>query len=384
MTSAGAADDEEGVAGLNDLLDRVGLRFARAEPRRRARVFVRGMLSQLERKNGWTLAEYAGDRSPNGMQRLLNAARWDVDGVRDDLRDWVVEQLGGHGVLVPGETRFAKRGDRSVGVQARRDVAAGSVASTQLGLFLAYAAPGGGRALIDRELYLPESWAEDRQRCRAAGVPDGVGYATRHELVSRMIQRAVDAKVPVRWVAADSAYGADPAWRAWLEERGLAYVVATHQSDMVTTWRGQVRDVAHLAAVLPHSAWERRPGPHDQPTGRLGSAWARIALAPAPADRNGRNWERLLLVRRSAAGATYYHCHAPAGVALPDLVRVARAVRAAERCLDDARHDLGLDQYQVRRYDAWYRHMTLSLLAAAHLAVVRAGAAPPDALGDLP
>jgi SRSO17 transposase len=191
------------VAELDRLHARVAGRFGRAEPRARVRAYVSGLVASLERKNGWTLAERAGESSPDGMQRLLRWADWDVDGVRDDVRDYVVEQLGRPGgVLVLDDTGFVKKGVRSAGVQRQYSGTAGRVENCQIGTFLAYACDRG-HALIDRELYLPESWIADRDRCRAAGIPEEVEFTTKPRQGMVMLQRAMDAGVPFAWVTAD-------------------------------------------------------------------------------------------------------------------------------------------------------------------------------------
>ena len=214
------------AAGLGALHARIAGRFARAEPRRRVLAYLQGLLGNVGRKNGWQLAEHAGERTPDGMQRLLATAGWDPDLVRDDLRAYVVEHLGDPaGVLVVDETGFLKKGRTSVGVQRQYSGTAGKVDNCQLGVFLAYAS-GTGRAFIDRELYLPRCWTDDPDRCRAARVPADVCFRTKPQLARVMLQRALDAGVPAGWVTADEAYGGDPALRRWLEDRGLSYVLA--------------------------------------------------------------------------------------------------------------------------------------------------------------
>jgi SRSO17 transposase len=210
------------AAGLEALHARIASRFARAEPRRRVLAYLRGLLGNVGRKNGWQLAEHAGERTPDGMQRLMSTADWDPDLVRDDLRAYVVEQLGdAGGVLVVDETGFLKKGTTSVGVQRQYSGTAGKVDNCQLGVFLAYAGPKG-RAFIDRELYLPRSWTDNPDRCRAARVPAEVEFRTKPQLARVMLERALDAKVPAAWVTADEAYGGDPALRCWLEGRGVS------------------------------------------------------------------------------------------------------------------------------------------------------------------
>jgi SRSO17 transposase len=195
-------------AGFDDAFARKAGRFAQACSRKRARAYLLGLLSRTKRKNGWSIAELAGDATPDGMQRLLNFYSWSADEVRDDLREYVVAAIGDRaGVLICDETGFLKKGTKSAGVQRQYSGTAGRVENCQLGVFLAYAVPGGGRALIDRELYVPESWASDRGRCREAGIAADVAFATKPELARQMIERAIDAGVPFGWVAADEAYG---------------------------------------------------------------------------------------------------------------------------------------------------------------------------------
>jgi SRSO17 transposase len=187
---------------FDDLMGRIGVRFRRVEPRRRARAFVLGLLAELPRKNCWTIAEQCGDATPDGMQHLLARARWDADGVRDDLCSYVTGHLGDpDAMLVVDETGDVKKGTATAGVQRQYTGTAGRIENAQVAVYLGYAAPAG-YALIDRELYLPRSWTDDPARCRAAGIPDHVGFATKPQLARRMIERAIGAKVPFAWVAA--------------------------------------------------------------------------------------------------------------------------------------------------------------------------------------
>jgi SRSO17 transposase len=245
------------AAELDRVHERVAGRFARAEPRARVREYVSGLVAGLERKNGWTLAERAGEAGPDGMQRLLRRADWDVDGVRDDVRDYVAGQLGDwQGVLIVDETGFLKKGTKSAGVQRQYSGTAGRTDNCQVGTFLAYASVHG-HALIDRELYLPESWAGDRDRCRVAGIPDEVGFATKPRQAQQMLQRAFDARVPFAWVTADEAYGQAKYLRVWLEERDVFHVLAIRCSDTLITTAAGERRADELAAALPARAWQR-------------------------------------------------------------------------------------------------------------------------------
>jgi SRSO17 transposase len=373
-------DDEDlalWMAGLDDLFALVAGRFPRAEPRGRARAYVRGLLAPLAVKNGWTLAEAAGDKTPDGMQRLLNAAVWDAGGVRDDVRGYVARHLGdAGGVLIVDETGFVKKGTRSAGVQRQYSGTAGRVENCQLGVFLAYASPKG-RALVDRELYLPKSWTDDRDRCREAGVPDGVQFASKPELARVMLERALDAGVPAAWVTADEAYGKDGGFRAWLEQRRAGYVVAVPKSQAVAGDAGKSRaDV--LTQHAPDQAWKRRSCGNGSKGPRVYD-WAAATLPEDGTEPPG--WLRFLLVRRSLTRSAkgepelaYYLCAAPAGTEDEELIRVAGARWAVEECFQSAKNEAGLDHCQVRRYDAWYRHATLALLAHAYLAVTAATA----------
>ena len=251
------AEVQDWAAGLAEVHARIAGRFARAEPRVRALAYLRGLLGQSERKNGWTLAEAAGEISPDGMQRLLRTADWDVDAVRDELRGYVAERLGPDGVLIVDETGFIKKGSRSAGVARQYTGTTGKIDNCQIGVFLAYATLAG-RALIDRELYLPRAWTDDRDRARAAGIGDDVGFATKPELARTMLTRALDAGVPAGWLTADEVYGQDKRLRVWCEQHGLPYVLATRNNDTVATVDWRQRRVRALIAELPESAWARR------------------------------------------------------------------------------------------------------------------------------
>ncbi|GHO60517.1 IS701 family transposase [Ktedonobacter robiniae] len=194
---------------LERLYARISPRFARPEPQRRALAFLKGIVSAVERKNNWQLAEHAGEARPDGMQRLLNSAVWDADLVRDDLRAYILERLGDPGaIVVIDETSFRKRGKKSAGVGMQHCGTTGQVENCQVGMFLAYTSSKGS-TLLDRELYLPMRWTEDRERCREAGIPDEVSFQTKPKLARRMLERIFAAQVPVAWVVADSVYGSN-------------------------------------------------------------------------------------------------------------------------------------------------------------------------------
>jgi SRSO17 transposase len=351
---------------FEDLMGRIGGRFGRVEPRRRARAFVLGLLSGLRRKNCWTIAEQAGDTTPDGMQHLLAAARWDADAVRDDVREYVVGYLGSaDAVLVVDETGDVKKGRASVGVQRQYSGTAGRVENCQVAVFLSYAA-SAGHALIDRELYLPRSWAADRSRCAAAGIPGGRGFATKPKLARVMIARALDAGTPAAWVTGDEVYGADPGLRADLEARPIGYVLAVAATRQVTTRAGPCQ-ARKLAARLPRHAWQR----YSAGAGAKGHRfydWAWLAIDP------GQPGHRHLLIRRNrhTAELAFYRCYSPRHVPLPALVKIAGIRWTTEENFQAGKGLTGLDEHQVRRWDSWYRWTTLAMLALAFLSIAAA------------
>jgi SRSO17 transposase len=375
-----AVDDLSGwAAGLDDLMARIAGRFRRVEPRRRARAYVLGLLSPLAGKNGWTLAEAAGENTPDGMQRLLNRSAWDADAVRDDLRDYVAEHLGDpDAVLIIDETGFLKKGTKSAGVQRQYSGTAGRTENCQLGVFLAYTS-AHGRTLVDRELYLPQGWCHDDPRRTEAAVPAKARFATKPALGLQMLRRALDAGLPARWVTADEAYGKDSKFRLWLQNRRMGYVLAVACNQKIPTDGGSAR-ADELAAAAPAPAWKRRSCGAGAKGPRLFD-WA-VATLPdtGTADHGFTRW---LLIRRSITDPTehaYYLCYGPADTGDEELIRVAGTRWAIEECFQTAKGQVGLDDYQVRRYDAWYRHITLAMCAHAFLTVTATQAqkgAPP-------
>jgi SRSO17 transposase len=363
---------------LEGLCERIAPRFGRVEVRRRAGAFLHGLLAGVERKNGWQLAEHAGEHTPDGMQRLLNHARWDPDQVRDDLCGYVVEHLGDRqAVLVVDETGFLKKGSKSAGVQRQYSGTAGRIENCQVGVFLAYAGPSG-HALIDRELYLPEGWIADRQRCRVAGIPEQVEFHTKPQLARVMLERALDAGVPCGWVTADEVYGGDGRLRRWLEDRDVPHVLAVKRSQALWSLRLRQERAATLARQLPARAW-RQLSAGDGAKGPRVYAWARVAIRPLREPGRG-HW--LLVRRRLADGElAYYVCYGPARTTLAELVGVAGTRWMVESGFQAGKGQAGLDHYQVRRYQAWYRHVTLAMVALAFLAVMRARAVPVGAGG---
>lgn len=354
--------------------ERFGRHFARSEPRRRAVGYVRGLLSGTERKNGWQLAEHLGDATPDGVQHLLARADWGADAVRDDLIDYAREHLGHpDGVLVVDETGFLKKGTKSCGVARQYSGTAGRVENSQIGVFLGYATTKG-RTLLDRALYLPKEWAGDADRREQAGVPEEVAFATKIVLARRMIDRAVAAGVPARWVTADAVYGSDYHFRVALEGHGLGYVVGVRSDFAVRAGFGQAR-VGTLLAGIPADAWYRLSC-GDGAKGPRVYDWA-LSRTNSPEPEAHARW---VLIRRSVSAPSavaYLACGGPPATTLAELVRVAGARWAIEDLFELAKGDCGLDEYEVRSWTGWHRHITLSLFALAVVAVIRSRAAKP-------
>src|ERR687886_2962442 len=329
------------ATGLDRLHARIAPRFRRPEVRQRARRYLAGLLGAVERKNGWQLAEQLREQHPRGVQRLLDAAQWDAEAARDDLRAYVVEHLGdARGVLVVDETGFVKKGTHSVGVQRQYSGTAGRIENCQVAVFLAYISRRG-QAFIDRALYLPESWAEDWARRAEAGVPETITFRTKPELGRIMLERAFAAGVPCAWVVGDSVYGRDHRLRRSIAQHGRGYVLEVSRAQRLGFKR-----VADWAAEFTPGAWQRLSAGEGAKGPRLYD-WAYRAFPGA-----APGWRQGLLVRRSLGKAdelAFYLTYAPETSGLVDLVRVAGLRWTIEVCFEAAKGEVGLDQYEVRR-----------------------------------
>lgn len=366
------AEVREWADGLEEIGGLIGPRFARSEPRENAVDYLRGLLSGAERKNSWTLSEQAGQAVPDRMQRLLSTTDWDPDLVRDDLRSYVVKHLcASDGVLIVDETGFLKKGSRSAGVARQYSGTAGRIENSQIGVFLTYST-AAGRTFLDRELYLPKVWTDDRERCDTAGIPADREFKTKPELAMDMLARALDAGVPARWVTGDAVYGQYYKLRKALEDRGMFYVLAVPMNQRVIAKTGALGSEVRaddLVAALPATAWRTRSaGNGSKGDRRYGWARARINGARDP---DAEYW---LLARRSLTDPTdiaYYLSHGPKRVSLAELAGAAGARWAIEESFQTSKGQTGLDHYQVRQYPGWYRHITLSIFAHAFLTVTR-------------
>ncbi len=359
---------------LERVHERLGGLFARSEPRQRSLQYLKGLLSGVPRKNGWQLAEWMGEATPDGVQHLLERASWDADAARDVLRGYVAERLGdAQGVLIVDETGFIKKGQHSAGVQRQYSGTAGRIENSQIGVFLCYAGRGGS-AFIDRELYVPRQWTDDPSRCEAAGIPASVEFATKPELARRMIERALDAGVPCGWVTGDEVYGGDRRLRVWLESREQPFVLAVACNEPLW-WQGpEYAKAQDIAQALPARAWKKLSAGAGAKGPRLYD-WALTPLWRLQLTAQEQRWGHYLLVRRSLDAKremAYYVVYAPrARAGLKQLVEVAGRRWEIEVGFEATKGECGLDQYEVRRWQGWYRHITLSLLAHAVLAALR-------------
>jgi len=361
---------------FEQLTDAIGPCFKRQDLRRQALGYLQGLLGRVERKNSWQLSEYLGRAGPYGLQRLLGRASWDADRSREVLLAYARRQLLSEdepGVLVIDETGFLKKGTKSVGVQRQYSGTAGRIENCQLGVFLALVG-SRGRALVDRELYLPESWCRDRARCDEAGVPKDVTFATKPQLALKMLKRAFEAGCQPAFVLADEVYGNDSQFRRFLESGAQPYVLAVSCQQRLWVELRQKR-VDELARTTPAQAW-RRWSVGDGAKGPRVYDWA-AAQFGVPTEGGLIRW---LLIRRNATDPddlAYYLCLAPQGTSANDLAYAAGRRWAIETCFECAKQEVGLDEYEVRSWVGWYRHVTLSMLALAFLAAVRAEANRP-------
>jgi SRSO17 transposase len=353
---------------VETVAERIGPRFSRKDLRVHAARYLAGLISNVSRKNGWQLAERLCDQSPTNLQHFIARAQWNADEVRDDLTQYVVDHLGDDdGVLIVDETGFLKKGSKSAGVARMYSGTAGRIESCQIGVFLAYAT-GQGQAFLDRELYLPEAWTKDRARCRDAHIPDDVSFATKGQLARRMLERAIKANVPARWVTADEVYGSDYQFRRFCEQQRLGYVVAISSATHLFFNGRRIRVSAHLSS-LPQQAWQRLSCGAGA-KGQRWYDWVYVTWPNPDDDQFRRGW----LVRRSISDPTdlaYYFTNSPNGTSFQKIVEVAGRRWAIEECFEQSKQLTGLDEYEVRSWIGWYRHTTLSMLAHATLVAIR-------------
>ncbi len=369
--------------------------FERSESREQAKKYLRGLLGQADRKNSWQVAEVVGDRVPDRMQRLLYRVPWDTEAARDRLQQFVIETFGDEeGIGVVDETSFLKKGTHSVGVARQYLGAAGKLENGQVATVLSYAAQGA-HVFLDRRLYLPEEWAWNTQRRAEARVPEEVRFETKPEQAIAMLVHAWEQGVPMRWVTGDEVYGDSPRLRETIQTHGRFYVLAVSANTRVWTERPEVQEpqeqtggrprralrvapeapkarmVSEVVASLPAHAWKRLAVMQGE-KGPIQYHWARIRVVESRDQLPGPDvW---LLARRSLSDpkqVAYYLAYVPAKTSLETKVRIASSRYTVEQCIEEAKGETGLDEYEVRFWHSWYRHITLSMMAHAWLASIR-------------
>ncbi len=385
LSSATPPDLKTWSAEFDKFHSRIAGYFGRSEQRQRVKAYLQALLSPVERKNSWQLAESSGEATPDGMQRLLSTALWDADVVRDELRRYVQGGLGDEqAVLVIDETGFLKQGDKSAGVKRQYSGTAGRIENCQVGVFLAYAT-AQGTAFIDRDLFLPKEWVGDMPRRREAHVPGKIQGATKPELAKAMLQRAFEGDVQAAWVTGDAAYSAYSV-RSWLEERRQPHVFAVASNFHVWTWGNQgprQMQVKGIVNEFDKANWHRLSAGLGSKGERL-FEWAWISTSELMAGGSAvglgpiieAGFERWVLARRSLDDPTdiaYFTVFAPQTTPLESVVQVAGSRWAIEVGFKTAKGEVGLDQYEVRSWTGWYRHITLALLAHAFLVAIQAG-----------
>jgi SRSO17 transposase len=369
--------------------------FERSESREQARKYLRGLLTEAERKNSWHVAEAVGDRIPDRMQRLLYRVPWDADAARDRLQQFVIETFGdAEGIGVVDETGFLKKGTRSVGVARQYTGTAGKRENSQVATVLRYATKDA-HVFLDRHLYLPEAWALDRTRRAQAHVPEEVSFATKPQQAMTMLEHAWEQGVPMRWVTGDEVYGDSPRLRETIQAHGRFYVLAVSANTRVWTERPEVQEpaeqtggrprraprvvqgapqarmVSEVIASLPRSAWKRLAVVEGE-KGVITYHWARVRVVESRDQLPGPDiW---LLARRSPSAPdklASYLAYAPPKTSLETLMRVASTRYTVQQCIEEAKGETGLDQYEVRFWHSWYRHITLSMMAHAWLVSIK-------------
>jgi SRSO17 transposase len=334
--------------------------------------FLDGLLSGIERKTCWLMAEQTGAKRPYRMQSLLGRSRWNADALRDEVRAYAMEALGdANGVLIVDETGFLKKGEHSVGVGRQYSGTAGRIENCQIGVFLSYASRWG-HTLIDRRLYLPQAWAEDRERRAKSAVPEDVTFMTKPEIARQLIATALDAGIPCAFVLGDALYGSDRRLRRMLEARKQPYVLAIRSNETLRVGGEslELTTAAMLGDELQPDDWHCYAAGEGAKGPRLYD-WARVRLLW----RSDRQWQHWLLIRRSRKKPdelAYYSVFATAETTLAELAAVAGLRWTIETCFETAKDELGLDHCEARSWHAWHRHMGLVMAAAAFLAKLRA------------
>ncbi len=346
-----------------------GAFYQRSETRESARLYMRGLLAEVKRKNSWQLAERLGLTTPHPLQRLLNEGQWDAAAVCQRLRQSVIGELGDEpGVGVIDESGVVKWGKKSAGVARQYCGRVGKVENCQVGVYLGYVAPTGA-ALLDRELYLPEAWCVDRARCRAAKIPDDVPFRTKPELAQTMLERAWEEGIALQWVVGDTLYGNSPGLRDAIDRQERYYVLAIGTQHHVLTSDQSPLALNTLRQHIPATAWELMCF-HLGERGPIWYEWTALRVR-MPNDTVGEQWLLLQRTLDTPAEYTFHLSHAPAETPLPDLAAVALARHPIEEVIEEVKSEVGLADYEVRHWHGWYRHITLVLLAHTWLKLIQ-------------
>jgi SRSO17 transposase len=366
------------ASSLRDAKQRIRPLFTQERVAASAWQFLDGLLGNEARKTGWMRAEAAGDPGPWRQQAILGRGRWDADALRDIVREYALEALGdADAVLVIDETGFLKQGKASCGVARQYTGSAGKITNCQIGVFASYVSRHG-HAFIDRALYLPKEWTDESARLKAAHVPNNVGFATKPQIARRMITRAIAAKVPFSFVAADSVYGTGEI-ETLLRKAGKGYVVGVASNHVFRSW-GKQQPVAGTASAiaqgLPKKAWHRLSS-GEGTKGPRWHDWAYLELADLDAgeynDDLAGEWTRGLLIRRNIADGSlaFFSTWCPNGTSMQKLVSVEGHRWAIEDSFETAKNELGLDHNETRSWRGWHRHVSLVMLVFAMMAVIR-------------
>jgi len=352
---------------FDEMMDYVGSAFASMPGLNNARNYVKGLMGSMERKNGWQMSEYLGESTPYALQQFIYRGRFSVDEVRDGSRRYIAEQIGDEdGVLVADETGFLKKGNKSCGVARQYSGTAGRIENCQIGVFLTYASEKG-LCPIDRRLYLPKEWIHDSKRMKEAGVPEEVDFRTKPQLALRMIKEATEAGVPYRWFTGDCVYGDNRVIRRWLERNHKSYVVCVSRKEYIDDGE-EYSSVGSILDNLPSEGWfEASCG--DGTKGKRIYDWFVKEIKP-PSEQGFSRW---LLVRRNQSDHSdlqAHICFALTGTSTTKLIEVAGTRWTVAMCFEEGKSEVGMDEYEFRSYDGWYKHITFSCLALAFLTVL--------------
>ena len=349
--------------------------FRRSETRDQSKKYIESLLANVPRKNGWQIAEAIGDETPDSTQRLLYRSKWDADSMRDETMDFIVEKFADEdGVGIVDETGFIKKGDKSAGVQRQYSGTAGKIENCQVGVFLGYASPKGD-TLLDRRLYMPESWFEESERMIEAKIPADIKFRTKPELAMDMLEHAWSEGVPMRHVVGDEVYGSSAEFRKFVDRNGKQYALAVRSCITVWTRRAnKPRNVKDVASGLKKNQWKSISVANGE-KGPIRYEWAFIRVHCSENMRRGDAiW---LIIRRSphdSQDMAYYFSNAPVNTPPEDLARIISSRYKIEQCFKETKGETGLDEYEVRHWHSWYRHITLSMTAHVFLTAIRANA----------